>query len=247
MRRYSIHTSVRRLIYNLPIYSMKACGTTKTHSPMRKNHLDAIVFTPTEVLNIINGLDASKACGPDGIPPQFLKMCAVPMFMYIAEPLSIFFHKSVSTGRYPNSWRMKMLNRCLRARGRDRYRKNYRPINLLLCLSKNIRVPAVYEKPVFNPRPGGGLSHLRHGGGGGQNDPRLTRKLGKLEDRAIRWPKALSEPIRSLFGHFFAQVNIEVSRGHQRSNFRKMMVVSGLPAIISGTIIATPNLKKNKW
>ena len=23
----------------------------------------------------------------------------------------------------------------------------------------------------LNPRPGGGLSHLRHGGGGGQNDP----------------------------------------------------------------------------
>ena len=25
--------------------------------------------------------------------------------------------------------------------------------------------------PYIIPRPGGGLSHLRHGGGGGQNDP----------------------------------------------------------------------------
>ena len=80
-------------------------------------------------------------------------------------------------------------------------------------------------------------------GGGGQNDPRLTRRLGKLEGRAIRRSKALSEPIRSHFSHFFAQVNIEVSRGHQRSNFRKMMVLSGMTAIISGTIIATSNLK----
>ena len=81
-----------------------------------------------------------------------------------------------------------------------------------------------YSDFSLNPRPGGGLSHLRHGGRGGQNDPPLTRKLGKLEGRAIRQSTALSEPVRSHFGHFFAQVNIEVSRGHQRSNFRKMMV-----------------------
>ena len=55
--------------------------------------------------------------------------------------------------------------------------------------------------------------------------PPLTRKLEKLEGRAIRRSTALSEPVRSHFGPFFAQVNIEVSRGHQRSNFRKMMVV----------------------
>ena len=96
----------------------------------------------------------------------------------------------------------------------------------------------------LNPRPGGGLSHLRHGGGGAKMTPPLTQKLGKLEGRAIRRSTALTEPVRSHFGHFFAQVNIEVSRGHQRSNFRKMMVLSGMPAIISGTIIATPNPKK---
>ena len=85
------------------------------------------------------------------------------------------------------------------------------------------------------------------GGGGGKMTPApLTRKLGKLEDRAIRRSTALSEPVRSHFGHFFAQANIEVSRGHQRSNFRKMMVLSGMPAIISGTIIVTPNPKKRK-
>ena len=97
-----------------------------------------------------------------------------------------------------------------------------------------------------NPRPGGGLSHLRHGGGGQNDPPPLTRKLGKLEGRAMRRSTALSEPVRSHFGHFFAQVNIEVSRGHQRSNFRKIMVFSGMPAIISGTITATPNPKKAK-
>ena len=81
-------------------------------------------------------------------------------------------------------------------------------------------------------------------GGAKMTPPPLTRKLEKLEGRAIRRSTALSEPVRSHFGHFFAQVNIEVSRGHQRSNFRKMTVLSGMPAIISGTIIATPNPKK---
>ena len=82
--------------------------------------------------------------------------------------------------------------------------------------------------------------------GGGKMTPPLTRKLGKIKGGAIRRSTALSEPVRSHFGHFFAQVNIEVSRGHQRSNFRKMVVLSGMPAIISGTIIATPNPKKSK-
>ena len=47
--------------------------------------------------------------------------------------------------------------------------------------------------------------------------PHLTRKLGKLEVRAIRRSKALREPIRSHFSHCFAQVNIEVS-SEQRSS-----------------------------
>ena len=84
------------------------------------------------------------------------------------------------------------------------------------------------------------------GGGGGQNDPPSNSKTRKARRPTIRRSTALSEPVRSHFGHFFAQVNIEVSRGHQRSNFRKMVVLSGMPAIISGTIIATPNPKKAK-
>ena len=41
---------------------------------------------------------------------------------------------------------------------------------------------------MFAPRPGGGLSHLRHGGGGGQNDPpsnSKTRKAKRPGDTAI--------------------------------------------------------------
>ena len=62
--------------------------------------------------------------------------------------------------------------------------------------------PRILRFLPINPRPGGGLSHLRHGGGGKMTPP-VTRKLGKLEGRAIRRSTALSEPVRSHFGHFF--------------------------------------------
>ena len=100
----------------------------------------------------------------------------------------------------------------------------------------------------LNPRPGGGLSHLRHGGG--QNDPRLTRKLGKLEDRAIRRCKDLSEPIRSHFVHFFRSGEYCGQQRSSKVKFGKNYGLSGMSAIISGTIIATTNLEKaedNPW
>ena len=65
------------------------------------------------------------------------------------------------------------------------------------------------------------------GGGGGsklQNDPCLTRKLGKLEGRAIRRSKALSEPIRSHLGHFFRSGDYW---GQQRSSNVKFSKNSG--------------------
>ena len=65
----------------------------------------------------------------------------------------------------------------------------------------NTNVRSILEYCSIIPRPGGGLSHLRHGGGA-KMTPRLTRKLGKLEGRAIRRSTALSEPIQSHFGHF---------------------------------------------
>ena len=57
---------------------------------------------------------------------------------------------------------------------------------------------------------------------GGQYAPQLTRKRNGLGGRVTRRLKALSERVRSYFGHFFAQVNIEVTRGHQKQNFPKI-------------------------
>ena len=95
----------------------------------------------------------------------------------------------------------------------------------------------------FNPRPGGGLSHLRHGGGGSKWSP-STQKLEKLEDRAIRPSKALSEPVRSHFGHFSLRWILRLAEVIKGQIFEKKIWLSGMPTIISRTIIAAPNIRK---
>ena len=95
-------------------------------------HLESTVFTPNDVLREINGLDASKACGPDMITPRFLKMVAI----YVAEPLSKIFNKSIACGKYPRMWKMACVKPVFKGKGSPSEVKNYRPISLLPCLSK---------------------------------------------------------------------------------------------------------------
>ena len=107
--------------------------------PETPNHLDTMVFTPYEVLNVINSLDASKSCGPDRVPTRLLKMTAI----YIAEPLSKIFNKSIATGTYPSIWKRAKVKPVFKGKGSPSDLKNYRPISLLPCLSK------IFEKLIF--------------------------------------------------------------------------------------------------
>ena len=106
---------------------------------VRDNRLDTIIFTPQEILNVINGLDASKACGPDKLPTRFLKMVAI----YIAEPLAKLFNKSLSAGKYPTLWKNANVKPVFKGKGSPSDIKNYRPISLLPCVSK------ILEKLMF--------------------------------------------------------------------------------------------------
>ena len=79
-----------------------------------------------------------------------------------------------------------------------------------------------WRKMKVNPRSAGGLIHIRHGGGGvgwgwGSNWPHvLTQKLREIKRRRKKRSIALNDYFRKYFSHLFAQVNIEVTRGHQR-------------------------------
>ena len=77
---------------------------------------------------------------------------------------------------------------------------------------------------MFNPRPAGCLDIPRHavGGGGVFEKPLLTRLLGIVaRNRKVR-SKARKKSLRKYFGQCFATLyNIEVTKGHQRSNLLK--------------------------
>ena len=70
---------------------------------------------------------------------------------------------------------------------------------------------------LINQQPGGGLSHLRTGGGVKMTIPKSKTKRDK-EALENGW-MALNEYIRKGFSHFFTQLNIEGTRGYQRSKF----------------------------
>ena len=87
----------------------------------------------------INGLDASKACGPDNPPTKLIKMTAT----YIAEPLSKIFNKSVHDGKYPAQWKLATVKPIYKGKGSPSEPASHRPISLLPCLSK------IFEKLMF--------------------------------------------------------------------------------------------------
>ena len=108
--------------------------------PEVPNRLNTIEITPNDVLHVINGLDASKACGPDKLPTKIIKMTAT----YISEPLSKLFNRSLSEGKYPSSWKTATVKPVFKGKGSPSDIKNYRPISLLPCLSK------IFEKLIFS-------------------------------------------------------------------------------------------------
>lgn len=101
--------------------------------------IDTIEVSPDEVLKVINSMDASKACGPDRLPTKILKMTAV----FIAEPLSTLFNKSLASGKFPSAWKIATVKPVYKGKGSPSEISNYRPISLLSCASK------IFEKLIF--------------------------------------------------------------------------------------------------
>ena len=69
-------------------------------------------------------------------------------------------------------------------------------------------------------RAGPGLRNFRGrpGGGTSRRPPNLTRLLGIVARNGKKRSKARRKPFRNYFSQFLAQVNIEVTVGHQGSN-----------------------------
>ena len=93
--------------------------------------LSTIVIDELEVFNILNNLDVSKACGFDNISNKILKLCAATIF----TPFTHLINTSLSLGQYPTCWKMANVIPLFKKNNRQ-FRSNYRPISLLVSLSK---------------------------------------------------------------------------------------------------------------
>ena len=91
-----------------------------------------------------------------------------------------------------------------------------------MCPPGRAKVAQTPGRARVNPRPDGPLDFPRPAGGGGclNTPPRLSRLLRIVEQNWKRRSKAREKSFRNHFGHFLAQVKIEVTRGQNSKIFR---------------------------
>ena len=105
-----------------------------TYSPLSVVETDEL-----EVLNLlVSNVDISKACGLDNISNRIIKLCAIG----IQKPFTRLLNTSFRLGQYPNAWKFANVIPLFTKDNRQ-VRSNYRPISLLVNLSK------ICEKIVF--------------------------------------------------------------------------------------------------
>ena len=114
-----------------------------TNSPiplvsLSTHSLSVVETDELEVLNLLSNVDISKACGLDNISNRIIKLCAIG----IHKPFTRLLNTSFRLGQYPNAWKFANVIPLFKKDNRQ-VRSNYRPISLLVNLSK------ICEKIVF--------------------------------------------------------------------------------------------------
>ena len=98
-------------------------------SYMQNRQSNSICLSPTsanEIENEIEKLKSSKATGPYSIPITILKLLKT----FISKPLECIFNCSLSTGLFPNKFKIASVFPFLK-KGSHMIVNNYRPISLL--------------------------------------------------------------------------------------------------------------------
>ena len=90
------------------------------------------------IVCISEGLDITKATGPDGIPPIVFKKCAKTL----SKSLSQIFYKIKQTGVFPNMWKVSTVSPTFK-KGCKSDVENYRQVSLLTIASK------IFERCIY--------------------------------------------------------------------------------------------------
>ena len=100
--------------------------------------LEDIVVSEQDVTDQIKALDTTKAYGPDGLSPVFLKQG----ISVIAPVLTRIFNLSIQKGIVPQMWQQANVLPIFK-KGKKELLTNYRPVSLLSCNAK------LFEKVIF--------------------------------------------------------------------------------------------------
>ena len=131
--------------YFFSVYSNKESSLSVP--PLSPSSLQSIDITTSDIWKALSSLDPSKAKGIDGISPQVLQSCAVPL----CEPLLHLFSSSLVTSTLPSEWKIHRVTPIFKSGDRALV-SNYRPISLLPVISKVLE-RIIYDKIIDHLLP----------------------------------------------------------------------------------------------
>ena len=147
--------------------------------------ISAIQLSVEEVQKTLQNLDPSKAHGPNGIPSRLLVECT----SQLSPSLHYLFNKSLALSQIPAEWKLADIVP-LHKNGKKDHVENYRPLSLLLIISK------VLERCVLNHISNHIQSHIhsaQHGLANGKSctTQHLNLARGKLFASSVEKPGLL--------------------------------------------------------
>jgi hypothetical protein len=126
----SVYNNIHRPVANL------IQSNNMQESQNNNLHIKSITFE--DVMVAIKSLKPMSSCGPDGIPPFFVKGCAD----LVSGGLKFLFNLSLKTGRFPVKWKLAKVTPIFKS-GDAKDVNNYRPISLINVFAK------VFERVIY--------------------------------------------------------------------------------------------------
>lgn len=105
--------------------------TSQVYDNRSKIDLGSLYLSYEDVHNALKKIDVNKGNGPDIIPPIILKNCADSL----AAPLQLIFNKSLSSGIFPDRWKISYISPIFKSGSRKNV-ENYRGVAILPTLGK---------------------------------------------------------------------------------------------------------------
>ena len=120
---------------SLPPLNNPTCVAASDSAP---ESIESLLCSEEEVLHLLETIDISKSNGPDRISGRMLKATAAS----IAAPVTKLFNLSISTGTFPNKWKLASIIPIPKSSD-TASPSNYQPVSLLPVLSK------ILERHIF--------------------------------------------------------------------------------------------------